>query len=85
MGASDPIPRAVILDIGASGDLDVTSAETLTLLATTLHAGSVDLALAEVRLPVLEMARRSGLLDAVGEAHVFRTIAEAVDALSPAP
>ena len=73
----------MILDIGANGDLDVTSAEMLDLLVDDAARGGVDLALAEVRLPVLEMARRSGLLDAVGEAHVFRTIAEAVDALSP--
>ena len=28
-GAADPLPRAVILDIGVNDDLDVTSVETL--------------------------------------------------------
>ena len=82
VGGSDPVPRTVILDIGANGDLDVTSAETLTQLATTLHQVPVDLALAEVRLPVLEMARRSGLLTALGEDHIFHTVREAVESSS---
>ena len=46
-----------------------------------LHAAGIDIALAEVRLPVLTMARRSGLLDALGEDRVFHTIQEAVGAL----
>jgi hypothetical protein len=64
---------------------DITSAETLTELATTLRAAGVDLALAEVRRPVLETARRSGLLDTLGDDRVFRTVDEAGQAISRAP
>ena len=61
--------------MGANGDrLDITGAETLTQLVTELHAAGIDFALAEVRLPVLAMARRSGLLDALGEERIFNTI-----------
>jgi hypothetical protein len=35
-----------------------------------------------VRAPVIEIARRTGLLDALGENRVFHTIDEAVRALS---
>ena len=81
---SDPPPRAVILDAGANGDrIDITGAETMTSLVTELHAAGIDVAFAEVRLPVVETARRSGLLDAVGEDRVFHTIQEAVQALGP--
>ena len=84
LGAADPTPRAVILDGGANGDeLDITAAEALTQLVTELHGAGVDIALAEVRLPVREMARRSGLLDALGEDRIFHTIQEAVEALRP--
>jgi hypothetical protein len=55
----------------------------MTALVTELHAAGIDVAFAEVRLPVLETARRSGLLEAVGEDRVFHTIQEAVLALSP--
>jgi MFS superfamily sulfate permease-like transporter len=79
VGAADPIPLAVILDMGANGDqLDITGAETLTQLITELRHAGVDLALVEMRLPVRQMARRSGLLDALGEERIFNTIREAV-------
>ena len=84
VGASDPLPRAVILDAGANDDLDITSSEQLELLADSLRAAGIELALADVRLPVLEMARRSGLMARIGEDRIFHTIDEAVDALAPA-
>jgi sulfate permease, SulP family len=84
VGASGEPPHAVILDIGANGTLDITSSETLTALATTLHSAGVDFALAEVHAPVLEVARRSGLIEALGDSRVFGTVGEAVRALDGA-
>jgi MFS superfamily sulfate permease-like transporter len=80
-GACEPPPRAVVLDVGANSDLDITSSENLDELVETLHSGGVDFGLAEVRLQVVEAARRSGVLATIGEDHLFRTIDEAVDAL----
>ena len=57
----------------------------LTELALELRAVGVELALAEIRLPVLEMAERSGLLDVLGPDRVFHTVEEAVTALRPLP
>jgi STAS domain len=51
----------------------------------TLRAAGIDLALAEVRRSVLETARRSGLLDTLGDDRVFRTVDEALQAISRAP
>jgi SulP family sulfate permease len=79
-GACEPSPRAVILDVGANSGLDITSSENLDGLVETLHSGGVDFGLAEVRLQVVEAARRSGVLATIGEDHVFRTIDEAVSA-----
>jgi sulfate permease, SulP family len=82
VGSANPTPHAVILDAGVNGDdLDITAAEDLTALVVDLHAAGVDFALAEVRHPVREMARRSGLLEAIGEDRVFHTIQDAVEAV----
>jgi SulP family sulfate permease len=84
VGSADPTPHAVILDAGANGDdLDITAAEDLTALVVDLHRAGVDFALAEVRHLVRERARRSGLLAAIGEDHVFHSIQDAIEALRP--
>jgi MFS superfamily sulfate permease-like transporter len=82
-GAADPLPHAVIVDIGANSDLDITTAENLLDLARTLRSGGMTLGLAEVRQPVVDRARRTGVLDAIGEDHLFHTIDAAVKALGP--
>jgi SulP family sulfate permease len=81
VGSSDPLPRAVILEPSAQDGLDITSAEMLDQLITTLRSAGIDFALADVRQPVVETARRTGLLDTLGEDRVFLTVADAVSAL----
>lgn len=83
VGAPDRRPKAVILDAGTTPNLDITSAEKLEELAQSPHSADVDFALAEVRQPVLEVARRAGLLEVIGEDRVFHTIDEALAALVP--
>jgi sulfate permease, SulP family len=85
VGASNPLPRAVILEPTAGDGLDLTSVEMLEHLATTLHAAGIDFALADLRQPVIETARRTGLLETLGEDHIFHTVDEAVQSLSRAP
>jgi sulfate permease, SulP family len=82
VGQSDPIPHAVIVAAGASASLDVTSTEMLEELITTLRSAGIDFALADVRLPVVAMARRSRLLGIIGEERIFHTVEEAVEALT---
>jgi SulP family sulfate permease len=81
IGARDPLPQAVILEVGANESLDITTAEILQQLISALRSAGIALALADVRLPVLEMARRTGVLDELGEERVFRTVDQAIDAL----
>jgi sulfate permease, SulP family len=81
VGRADPTPRAVVLDIGANGRLDLTSADTLTEVALTLRRAGVDFALADVRTPVLRIAGRTGLLDALPGGHVFPAMPEALEHL----
>jgi sulfate permease, SulP family len=81
VGAGNPVPRVVVLDAGTITRLDITSAEMLTQLTSDLRSAGIDFALADVRLPVIEMARRSGLLAQLGKDRVFKTIDEAVQTL----
>ncbi len=83
VGAADPVPRAVILEAGAIHRLDITSAEMLTQLTCDLRAAGIGFALADVRLPVIDVARRAGLLKQLGPDHVFPTIDEAVQHMAP--
>ena len=82
VGASEWRPRGVILDAGSNSNLDITSAEKLDQLVVKLRAAHVDFALAEVRRPVLDAARRSGVLTTIGEDRIFHTIDEAVAELA---
>jgi SulP family sulfate permease len=84
VGSSDPTPRFVVLDAGANDALDITSAEMLDQLATTLSSAGVTLVFADIRQAVIEMARRTGLLKDVGPDRLFHTIDEAVHALGGA-
>jgi sulfate permease, SulP family len=81
-GASEQPPKAVVLDFSPNVNLDITSSEKLSELITELRSAEIDFALAEVRKPTREAARRSGVLETIGEDHVFHTIDEAVDALA---
>jgi sulfate permease, SulP family len=84
VGDAAMTPTAVVLDIGANGQLDITSAEMLMQLADTLRGAGVNLALAEVHGQVHETAAYAGVLDTLGANHVFHTLDEAAQALSPA-
>jgi sulfate permease, SulP family len=83
-GSTEPKPRAVIIDFGPNSDLDITSSDDLGELARTLRTADIQLALAEVRQPVIATAHRTGLLATIGEAQIYLTIDQAVHALSSA-
>jgi sulfate permease, SulP family len=81
VGEASPTPRAVILEMGANDDLDITAAEVLTELVRSLHAAGVDFAVADIRDPVIARARLTGLLEAIGEDRVCNTLKAAVKRL----
>jgi high affinity sulfate transporter 1 len=89
--AADPKPRAVVFDATALDSLDITSAEMLEKLVTKLRADGIELVVAEAHAPVVAFARRTGLLDVLGEDRVYPTVDAAVRALerrdgaAPAP
>jgi MFS superfamily sulfate permease-like transporter len=71
-------PRVVIIDIGATGDLDVTATDMLGELLTDLEARGVALALAQAKGKVRDQLRRTGLLDRIGSTRIHFSVAQAV-------
>ena len=64
-----------------ASSISVASPSSTRLSADRASVTGVDIALAEIRHPVREIALRSGLLEAIGEDRIFHTIQEAVEAL----
>jgi MFS superfamily sulfate permease-like transporter len=73
-------PRAILLDLEATSHLDLSSADMLAELAGELKAEGVDLLLANVRGPVRDLLRRSGVAQVIGEEHMYPSIEEGVEA-----
>jgi SulP family sulfate permease len=73
-----PRPRAVLVDLAATADLDVTTTDMLFDLVANLHARSIDVLLAQVKGPVRERLRRTGLMDEIGEARIHQSVGSAV-------
>ncbi len=76
-------PWAVILDSVAWDQIDVTSTDILKGLVKELRGNGIEVYWAEVHAPVLEYGRQTGLLDAIGEDHVYPTVDAAVRAVAP--
>jgi MFS superfamily sulfate permease-like transporter len=70
--------RAVVFDASAQEEIDVTSTDILKGLVKELHGKGIDVYFADVHAPVLEHGRKTGLLESIGEDHVFLTVDAAV-------
>src|SRR2546423_6102552 len=78
---TDPRPQAVLLDMEASSRLDISSADMLDELAGELKPEGVELLLANVRGPVLDLLQRSKVAAAIGEERIYPSIEEGVKAV----
>lgn len=83
IAASKSPPRAVIFDSNAQEDIDLTSTDVVKGLIKELRGSGIDIYFAEVHAPVLEHARKTGLLEGIGADHVFATVDAAVRAIEP--
>jgi high affinity sulfate transporter 1 len=77
-------PRAVIFDSVNQDQLDVTTTDAIRSLVKELHGKGIEVFLADVHAPVLEYGRKTGLLEAIGEDHVFPTVDLAVHSIEAA-
>lgn len=78
--AADPPASTVVVDLLQSTELDVQTANTLGELADALSERSIELRLASLRAPALEVLRRAGLLERV---KVVPTVDAATQQRSP--
>ncbi len=75
--APEPV-KAVLLDLGATVDLDVPSADMLAELAEELRERGAPLSLARVIGPVREMLAQAGALEKIGAGNIYATTADGV-------
>ena len=61
--AASPAPHTVVLDLSQSTELDLQTADTLGELADALARDGIELRLARVRAPALDVLTRSGLAE----------------------
>jgi SulP family sulfate permease len=73
-------PVWVVLNTEALGDVDLTGADALETLRAELAEHGIVLALARAKQDLLDLLRPSGLLDRIGEDHVFPTLPTALAA-----
>jgi len=75
---TQPPPRAVVWDSTGQDTVDITSAEVIKGLLVELKNKEIDFYVAEMHAPVREFSQRTGLLDMIGEDHIFPTLDVAV-------
>ena len=73
-----PALRALVLDMEATNQMDTTSADVLADLLGELRKRDIDLYLVRVMWPVRRVLRRSGLMDELGEDHLWHSISQGV-------
>jgi MFS superfamily sulfate permease-like transporter len=73
----DPV-KAVLLDLGATTDLDVPSADMLGELGEELHSRNVRFMLTRMIMPVRQMLELAGVMDRIRQQDIFADPAEAV-------
>jgi high affinity sulfate transporter 1 len=84
VAGTTPPAHAVLLDLAATADLDVTTGDMLAALVADLQQQGVAVLLAQVKGPVRDRLRRIGLMDRIGEENVYLSIAAGVEAFRAA-
>lgn len=68
-----------ILDAGAINDVDYTAAQTLKQLYKQLNTDDIQLAIAHVAPKLRTLLRRYGLIDLIGQEHIYSSVSMAID------
>jgi len=75
-------PELVVLDLGGVFDIEYTALKMLVAAERGLRERGIRLALVDLNPRVLAMVERSPLGESLGRAHMFYTVADAVDRLA---
>jgi high affinity sulfate transporter 1 len=79
----DDSSTTVIIDLGASADLDIASLDMLYTLLNHLEERNIRLALANVHSETRARLEQAGLMDKIGSKKIYLDMAEAVEDLNP--
>ena len=79
LAETQPPPHAVILDSAGQDSLDITSADMLKGLLTELKEQGIDIYVAELHGTIREFIQRTGIIEIIGEDHIFPNIDAAVN------
>ena len=82
---SEAPPQAILLDLAASADLDIGTTDMLRDLCSDLRAKQIDLLFAQIRGSVRDRMMKTGLLEHIGEDHLYASTAAAVIAFQARP
>jgi len=77
--ASKPDLRYVILDLEGINQVDATGEGVIRTLQDRLKTGGVDMLLSRAKGQTMRIFEKSGLQDAIGSEHFFRTRTDAID------
>ena len=83
--AARPDACVVLLDLEATNQMDTTSAEQLQRLVDELRDGGIQVYLVRVFRNVREVLGRAGVLDQLGEGHLWHSISAGVKAAKRSP
>jgi MFS superfamily sulfate permease-like transporter len=78
--ATDPPPKAILLDIGATNDLDVASLDTVGEMVEDFRRRGLEVGLVHVRGGVRDRLRKTPAMDTIGADHIFMSIEAGVQA-----
>ncbi len=78
LAVSEPPPATLLIDAEGMSDMDTTATQQIGELLDTLDGAGISVSWARVRQPVLDMLERSGLMERIGEDHVFLEVDDAV-------
>ena len=80
MAANLPEPSALLIDLSASGDLDIPTMDLIADVDTKLRERGVTLMFAHMRGGVRDRLERANLMDVIGPENAFPTLAAGVEA-----
>jgi len=79
------LPELKIIHFKCNGinEIDTSGEHALTLLVERLQAAGYQVCFSGLKVVIVEMMRRSGLLEKIGEDHIFPTLAAAMEVIWP--
>lgn len=80
IAATQPQPNAVLIDLGASGDLDIPTMDLIADVVVKLRARGVTLMFAQVRGAVRDRLERAHVMDVIGAENIYLSLESGVDA-----